>query len=242
VTHASEEVADVTLERLDALDAVVHEAESGRLEPAEIRLVEVIQEWIAVLDKDRWTNLDIAGAFFLIAARLILLKVRLLLPSPPVEEDATVLPDLEEMRLVYGMGERLGVLEEWEDRFELCGIAADLSKRDTTWKDAELLPSLLMAAGALFLRAEMQRPHMLTGESISPEEAIRRVVGFLTHKQRVVEDLLEQAATLLEMLSYFLAVLELIRRGTCGLRERRGSLWVRLLEPEIAQEKENPGD
>jgi chromatin segregation and condensation protein Rec8/ScpA/Scc1 (kleisin family) len=136
------------------------------------------------------------------------------------------------------MGEKLGVLDEWESRFELCGVEAAMPKLDTNWKDVELLPSLLVAAGSLFLRAEMQRPHILTGESIPPEEAIARVGAFLSSKQMVVEELLEQATTLLEMLSYFLAVLEMIRRGVCTVKDRRGSLWLKLVTAERIAEKE----
>lgn len=241
MTFSPDEAPSAAVDRLDTLDAVVHDAESGRLDPAEIRLVELVHDWIVALDNDGWNNLDMAGTFFLIAARLILLKVRLLLPSPPVEEEISVLPDVEEMRLVFGMGERLGALEEWEDRFELCGIETALAKADTTWKDTELLPSLLLAAGSLFLRAELERPHLITGESISPDEAIARVLKFLSCQQMVVEDLLERATTLLEMLSYFLAVLEMIRRGSCAIREKHGSVWLRLVNAEKTQHKENSG-
>ena len=219
MTHLADDTTEAVLERLDALDDVVNDAERGRLEPGEIRLVEIVHDWILSLDKEGWSNLDLAGAFFLIAARLILLKVRLLLPSPPVEEEPSVRPDIEEMRLIFSIGEQLGALEERESQFELCGIETALSKADMRWKDEELLPSLLLAAGALFLRAELQQPHILTGESISPDEAITRVRRLLSRKEMVVEDLLGHASTLLEMLSYFLALLEMVRSGACTIRE-----------------------
>ena len=78
------------------LDLLLDLARRQKVDLAEISVTELAEQYIAVINRARRLKLELAAAWLVMAAWLAWLKSRLLLPSPPEEEDA---PDPEEMAL-----------------------------------------------------------------------------------------------------------------------------------------------
>ncbi len=219
---------------LSELDSLIQEVERGKLEPSDISLAGVMQTWIGYLGSSEWSNLDLAGVFFALAARLVVLKIRMLLPSPHIEDEEPYVEfDPAQLQLIAEMGHKLGEFEDAESRFGLCGIEDDSSAMEETWSDLDFLPALLRTAGRLFLAMEPRAGRTILRESITPEEAIARVMTILSGGRRGLEEVLYRANSTMEMLSHFLALLEIIRLGWCIVGGDDSEVWLELAEREM---------
>ncbi len=217
---------------VETLGSLVKDAERGKLEPHEISLRHVILSWISSLEREDWENLDLASVFFSLASRLVQLKLRMLLPVlEDEEEEESIGLDLLELQATYLLGERLGELEAQEERFGLCRIAGPDEADAQEWYECVPLTALLAAAGELLVALEEMETLSFAGVVITHEEARSRVMVYLSGAgQRSLLKLLKNAETRLELVSYFLAVLELVRLGWCTMRARQGRISLRLTE------------
>ncbi len=88
------------------LGELAHALRSGRVTPAQVDLFKLVKEYLAYYHHLSERSLDLATETLPMLARIVELKVRLLLPRPPKEEDEE---ELEEVL------EAVMLLEEFED-------------------------------------------------------------------------------------------------------------------------------
>lgn len=209
--------------RLGDLSTLVGEVERGSHQPDQIPLIDLVHGWISTLDSEGWNDLDLAGFFFALASRLVVLKLRLMLPCPVDEEPWAAAP--ADPAVIGSLGQRLAMLEAQQQAFALCTLEHDPSTRRVL-AEADSLAALLRAAGEIIrsLSAESLQPVM--GEFMSPDEARAQVSTLLSRGPRSLSDLLGSAHGLLELLSYFLALLEIIRLGWCRIRIEPDAVWL----------------
>ncbi|MCU0610690.1 MAG: hypothetical protein MUE60_02745 [Candidatus Eisenbacteria bacterium] len=223
----------ITLEppgnRLGDLTSLVNEVERGTLEPHEIRLVEVVHGWVSTLESEEWTDLDVAGFFFTLSSRLLVLKLRLLLPTLLDEEPLITIA--RDPSLLGGLGEQLALLEERQRDLAFCTLEPDGPIRRRVLGDVDSLTALLKAAGEIIRTLQKTGFHSVTGEFMAAEEARARVSALLARGPQSLEQILGAAVGLYEALSYFLALLEVIRLGWCTIRVDGDMVW---LEPLAA--------
>src|SRR5688500_18618624 len=70
------------------LDLLLHLARSHEIDLAALPIRQITDQYLAYLESVDFRDLDDAGAFLVMAATLIYLKSKLLLPTPEVEEEA----------------------------------------------------------------------------------------------------------------------------------------------------------
>ena len=92
------------------LDLLLDLARRQKVDLAEISVLELVEQYLAVIREAKRLKLELAAAWLVMAAWLTLLKSRLLLPTPPEEEEAV---DAEEMaaRLAFRL-KRLEAMRE----------------------------------------------------------------------------------------------------------------------------------
>ena len=92
------------------LDLLLDLARRQKVDLAEISVLELVEQYLAVISAARRLKLELAAAWLVMAAWLTLLKSRLLLPTPPEEDEAG---DAEEMaaRLAFRL-KRLEAMRE----------------------------------------------------------------------------------------------------------------------------------
>ncbi|MBP1635719.1 MAG: scpA 4 [Acidobacteria bacterium] len=175
-------------------------------------------EYVGIMDE---LNLDIAGEFIVMAATLIHIKSRLLLPRPdPSQED----PD-EDPRAV--LVNRLLEYQKFKAAANLLHEREEL--RSAQWQrpdqrvaaiageeyEAEVEVDLfsLMAAFKAVLDRARQRPQVaIPGAQISIEARIDQLLARLSETEACgFEDLFEDAHTRQDLIVTFLALLEMIR-------------------------------
>jgi segregation and condensation protein A len=221
------------------LDLLLHLARSNEIDLARLPIRQITDRYLAYLESVEFRDLDDAGAFLVMAATLIYLKSKLLLPRPEVEEEALD-DDGEALRLelearlrayarVKEVGEWLRAREaEWGTRFR------------RTWSDLPIPDYLPIESLSLWDLGEAYRAFLVRlarGEptrEVEPEPPsllarMAEVLGVLDHSWYVLfSALLGSTPARPEVVVTLLAVLELVRlqRARAQQRELFGEIVI----------------
>ncbi|MGH9202004.1 MAG: segregation and condensation protein A [Vicinamibacterales bacterium] len=204
------------------LDLLVHLIKNNELNVSDIPIALITEQYLGYLSLMQELNLDLASEFLVMAATLIHIKSRMLLPRPdpaqsdePEEDprDALVRRLLEHQKFK-------AAAELLHDRETLRG--AQWTRPDSRVQsiagddyEPELevdLFSLLSAFRAVLERARERPPMPLPPEQISIEARIEQMLERLSETEACgFEDLFDDVASRPEMIVTFLALLEMIR-------------------------------
>ena len=213
----------VTLDNFEGpLDLLLHLIRKHEVDIYEIPVVLITDQYLAYLDMMGELNLDVAGEFLVMAATLIHIKARTLVPrleaDVEVEEeedprDALVRRLLEHQKFKAAaelLHERETVRSaQWtrpDDR--LAEMAGEPFEREL---EVDLF-SLLQAFQTVLARARARPPMPLPGERMSIEVRIEQLLSRLSETQACgFEDLFADAHSRPHAITTFLALLEMIR-------------------------------
>jgi len=204
------------------LDLLVHLIKKNEVNVYDIPIALITEQYLGYLSLLQELNLDLASEFLVMAATLIHIKSRMLLPRPdptqsdePEEDprDALVRRLLEHQKFK-------AAAELLHDRETLRG--AQWTRPDSRVQsiagddyEPELevdLFSLLSAFRAVLERARERPPMPLPPEQISIEARIEQMLERLSETEACgFEDLFDDVASRPEMIVTFLALLEMIR-------------------------------
>jgi segregation and condensation protein A len=204
------------------LDLLVHLIKKHQVNVYDIPIALVTEQYLQYLDLMQELNLDVASEFLVMAATLIHIKSRMLLPRP----DPTLLDEGEEDprdRLVQRLLEHekykaaAGLLHDRETLRSAQWARPDSRIEALVGDDYE--PELevdlfgLLAAFRLVLDRARERPPMpLPPEQVSIETRIDQLLERLSETDACgFEDLFQDTATRGDMIVTFLALLEMIR-------------------------------
>ncbi len=202
------------------LDLLLRLIEKAELDITTISLARVTDQYLAYIRELDRIEPDLLADFLVVAARLILIKSRALLPQPqqPEEEEEDVGHDLvrqlEEYRRYKIASEHLREREELGLR---CHVrAAPLVARPRVLPPGEVSLSDLLAALQRVLATTPAVPAstVITPHTVTVEDKIRAIEAAISESPRVgFTALLLRARSRVEIIVTFLAVLELIKRG-----------------------------
>ena len=206
------------------LELLLHLIRKHEVNIYDIPIALITEQYLGYLEIMQEMNLDVAGEFLVMAAALIHIKSRTLLPRPdPSQEDAGLEEDPREA-LVRRLLEHqkykaaAGLLHDREMLRGAQFMRPDARVADVAGEDYEPelevdLFSLLAAFKGVLERAN-RRPHMvLPPEQMSIEDRIRQVLGRLSETEACgFEDLFSDGdGSRTFMIVTFLALLEMIR-------------------------------
>jgi segregation and condensation protein A len=213
-------------------DLLLHLILSQQVELYEISLSTIVDAYLAELDRMDELDLDIATEFLLIAATLVELKTRRLLPGDADVDLDDELALWEERDLLLA---RLVECKTFKDAAKLLAALADQAARTfprTTGLDerfTDLAPDLLAGIGPLdvraaFLRAIEPKPvptvdlaHVAVAK-LSVTEAVQELAEELPELGPITFRALTDAfVERLDVVVRFLAVLELYKQGRVEL-------------------------
>lgn len=194
-------------------DLLLHLVQKHDLDIFEIPIAEITHEYLAYLDLMKSLNLDVAGEFVVMAATLMDIKSRQILPSPEAQEEAEELRrDLAERLLEYRQykeaARRLEIREaQQRDIFyRAAAVGTDIEPEyESTVFD------LLTAFQGVLKRVEPSTAEV-EGEIVTLEEQITMVRARLALEESVeFESLFPVGASRRLVVVTFLALLELVR-------------------------------
>ncbi|HSD19917.1 MAG TPA: segregation/condensation protein A [Anaeromyxobacter sp.] len=211
------------------LDLILHLVKEHEIDLFDIPIARITESYLATLEALRELDIDIAGEFLHMAAQLMLMKSRLLLPRTEVAEDAPaeeagVDPRAELVRrlLEYqkykAAGEELGERDILERTVFVRKVRVE---RPAAAEGPEGLAdvSVFKLIEALDRALKLARPehtHEVETDRLTISDAIARVADVLRLRRRATfEELLagpaEQRHTRSDVIATFLAILEMAK-------------------------------
>jgi segregation and condensation protein A len=224
------------------LDLLLYLIRKNEIDVHDIPIVEVTQQYQAILDHARrhgLLDLEFAGDYFLLAATLIQIKTRMLLPRPAGSEGGE---DAEDPRreLVLQLLEYERFREAALMLQERREIAATMLGRPDeavrelrdgeSYLDVDLL-ALARAFRKVLEDRRLRTPHVFEPSRFTVRDRIRHVLARLEQATdgRLSFVALFEEATVEEAVVTFLALLELVKRGFVRCRQARADADLELL-------------
>lgn len=212
--------ANVQLEFFEGpLDLLLHLIKKSEVSITDIPIAAITEQYLATLELMETLSLDVAGEFLVMAATLIHIKSRMLLPpdESDVEEDEEGDP----------RGELVRRLLEYQRFKEAAGELErrDILKRDVFVRSPEApeetetvgfesvsLFDLISALRTVLDRLPKDSAHQIVLETFSVREKMSQLLEDLHRRGKIVfQDLFQGAASRLEVVVTFLAMLELVK-------------------------------
>lgn len=201
------------------LDLLLYLIRRQNLDVLNIPMAEVTAQYMGYIDAMRAERLELAAEYLLMAALLIEIKSRLLLPRPQLDEEG----EPEDPR-----AELARRLLEYE-QMKLAALELDKlpqADRDFAWlavlieQGAELrLPDvsavdLRQAWLSILSRARNRRHHQVEKDELSVREQMSWILRYLEGKEYVAfEELFDVEQGVAHLVVNFIAVLELVKEG-----------------------------
>ena len=193
----------------------------------DIPIVTITEQYLRFLEMMREEDLDITGEFLVMAATLIQIKSRMLLPpDQSAEEDEDEFEDedprvelvekLIEYRRFRDVAQRLEYLEKERARWFVRNAAPDIEPEQD--EEEEMLEvtlfDLIEAFRGVIRFFSDDLFHTVQAEEASVDEKIEYIENVLKRDGSLAwKDLLEQCRSRVELVCCFLAILELCRMG-----------------------------
>ena len=224
------------------LDLVLYLIRREKIDVDDIPIAPITRQYMAYLDLMQELNLDVAGEFFVMAATLIHIKSKMLVPLEPTEAEG-------DEEFVDPREELVRRLLEFQRYKNAAGIlhqqaqirAAQWTRPDTvlpTFDDAgeEMLEAglydLIAAFKELLERRKVLVAHEVEDEGPPVEQRMMELVAMIREGESL--DFLELFATLeskAEMITTFLALLELVRLKRVRVYQRGMFGPIRVFRP-----------
>jgi segregation and condensation protein A len=224
------------------LDLLLYLIRREKIDIHDIPIAPITRQYMEYLDLMRELNLDVAGEFMLMAATLIHIKSKMLVPVEPTEaegEEDYVDPREELVR-------RLLELQRYKDAAGLLHQqaqirAAQWTRPDTvlpTFDDAgeEMLEAglydLIAAFKELLERRKSLLAHEIETEGPSVEERMAELLAMIVEGQSLkFLELFASLETKAQMITTFLALLELVRLKQVRVYQRGMFGAIRVFRP-----------
>jgi segregation and condensation protein A len=214
-------------------DLLLHLILREQVDLYEVSLAEIVDAYLAELERMQALDLEVATEFLLIAATLVELKARRLLPGPDEVDVDEELGRWAERDLLLS---RLLECKTFSDAGAVLGRMADEASRSVPRmagpdeRFAELAPDPLAGVtpldlSAAFLRATAPKPvprvdlHHVTSLMATVPQALAELLDELPRLRVTTFRRLAQGRPTIEVVVRFLALLELYKDGRVDLRQ-----------------------
>ncbi len=221
------------------LDLLLHLLDKNKVSIYDIPIVEITDQYLAYIDEMQRQDLNIMSEFLVMAATLLDIKARWLLPKDEEEEEEDPRTELVEQLLEYKMykymslelkdrqidaGRQMYRKEDLPDEVKAYEPPIDLDEMT----EGITLSALHEVFRSVLSRQERKVDTIHSGfgkiekEEVSVEDKMDYIEGYLKdHDSFLFKDLLERQNSRLELIVTFLAVLELMKMGKIKATQRK---------------------
>ncbi len=220
------------------LDLLLHLIKKNEMDIYDIPMAEITAQYLGIIDAMKSLNLDVAGEFLLMAATLIHIKSRMLLP---VSDDEELEEDEEDPRAE--LVRRLLEYQKYKDAAltldEYPQLHRDIFVRDFVAPEMGVSEDNefesvgvyeLLEAFRRFLQEHPEAPvHEVDAERLSVTERIHGILDQFTRRDNLLfRELFSEKPDRHEIVVTFLAMLELVKLRLVRLmqNERYGPIWL----------------
>lgn len=209
------------------LDLMLYLIKKDEIDIYDIPIARVTEQYMQYIELMKTLNLELAGEYILMAATLIRIKTKLLLP--PAEGDAEELDPREELvaaLLEYKKFKEVSeILKEKRMFEERVFVPPPIDGGNGDGEKIVLSPSttlfdMLTAFKEVLDRAEQEKMLELNAEEITIEERITRILDLLAEKESATfQELFADIPRKIIAITTLLAILELIRLHRITIRQ-----------------------
>lgn len=227
------EALHISIRQFDGpLDLLLHLITKAELHIEEIALCEITGQYLELLRQEEELDMEQASAFLSVAAQLLLIKSRALLPRPPVlateEEDSTqmLLRQLREYQVIKEASKALKEL--WQQAamvYTRLPEDVQLPPPNVELEDTTLA-TLLAAYEALFNKRQTREEtvegiaHRVRPDAFTIRDRAAHILRCLSKKNSLrFEELFSPEAGRMEIVVTFLAILEMLNRNELRLTQ-----------------------
>lgn len=219
------------------LDLLLHLIRERKIDIYDIPILEITHQYLTYIELMKELNLEIAGDFLLMAATLIHIKSKMLLP--PAEEETEEPEGDPRAELVRRLLEYQAYKES----------SARLRKREDIWKnvfhrplpdkdDFEFDPDPVLTEATVYdlitafktlLAKAPEEAVEITRETLTVADKINHIIERLESEDGIkFENLFEEGFTKIVLIVTFLALLELVRLGLVKIYQEKsfGIIWI----------------
>jgi len=214
------------------LDLLLYLIKKNDLDICDIPIKEITEQYMQYIELMKVLDLEIVGDFLVMAATLMQIKSKMLLPPDPAEETIEEDPRdelvrrLQEYKKFKEIAEQLKTKEQERQDYFPRGIDEEQKKEleedaKEVYFEANLF-DLINAFTDALNKLEEEPVYKITEENFTVEDKIHEILHTLVEVSRVQLSLIfSRARSKLEMIVSFMAVLELIRLKEIRVLQKR---------------------
>ena len=232
----------VKLEKFEGpLDLLLHLIQRDEIDIRDIPIAHITQQFLHYLEMMRLLDLEVSGEFLVMAATLMRIKARMLLPvEEPLEgEEADPREELVRRLLEYRQfKEAAGTLREREEKrgllYERGFLPPDENAGPLPLASVTLF-DLLDALDRVLVRLPEKSVFEMERQVFDIEDKMALLAGLAREAGRVsFEMVMSECTSRIEIIVSFLAVLELLRTGRMVAEQDEpfGPIWLVATTPE----------
>ncbi len=218
------------------LDLLLHLIKKNELNIYDIPIALMTNQYLEYLDLMKSLNLNIAGEFLVMAATLIHIKSKMLLPPEDQEEEteeedprADLVRRLLEYQQFKHAAEGLAWREEiWRDVFRRENPPADPAEEEVVLSEVSLF-DLMEALQAVLARVPKDKVLEIIPDEVSVRQRMSQMMERLEKVDGLIfESLFEGERTRAAVIVTFLALLELIRLQLANVQQIKNfeAIWI----------------
>jgi segregation and condensation protein A len=226
-------------------DLLLFFIERDELEINDIPISKITNDFLEYLRQLETMNIEVASEFILVAATLMRIKSKMLLPRPQLDEQGNEIDPREELvkhlmeyKKYKSVVEQFHKMEETELMKEKRGNLmkelkqlAEITNVEAELQDVDLF-KLLMVFEKVLKRQEEEKNkpvHQVIQYPFTIEGQKEYILNEITIKPRVpFIELFEKAPTRIALIFNFLAILEMLANGMISIQQGEGfnNFWV----------------
>ncbi|NOY65594.1 MAG: segregation/condensation protein A [Nitrospirae bacterium] len=230
------------------LDLLLHLIRENKVDIYDIPIAEITRQYLEYLELMKELNLEIAGEFLVMAATLIQIKTRMLLPVdedvPPEErEDPRIelVERLLEYQAIKGAAIALNEYHEsWLEHFWRQPSLEEYEHEETQMGLFDVNIFDLLQAFKKVLEKAPPEAVTLTRETLTIKDKINYIIDILEKEGTIrFESLFGEGVTRIELIVTFLALLEILRLGIARVYQEKefGQIWI--IRKEFNEQNDN---
>ena len=238
----------VRLENFEGpLDLLLHLIKEAKMDIAEIRLSEITEQYLEYLNEIDSLDLEKASEFIEMAATLLEIKSRKLLPrldeDLPEEEnpEKKLLRQIEEYKIFKEASEKLKEKEDVNRMYKQPEPSAN--KYKIVLKDMvldNLLDAFMHFMHKTQIDKKVDEPKNIVKDRFTVAEKIAAIKDAVMIKEKVkFKDLLDKDITKSEIINVFLAILELLKLQTISISQHELFDEIEITKYKIQEDVEN---
>lgn len=232
------------------LDLLLHLIEEAEVDVKDIFVSEITAQYLSYMDQLDELDMDTASEFLTMAATLLYIKSRQLLPRPPKEDDGEEDPETLLIRQLRDYKAFKEASEQLQSLFESARESCTRLPEDVPLppKEVELDGATmdgLFAAFLELLERKQDAPEVIRSQHVNPDRyTVRsqtgRIRAVLQDKSAVTfEELFSANAERMEIIVTFMALLEMIARGEILLRQKAPFALIRISADKLLLDDDN---